>query len=313
MLNPTHLRTLRAVLDSGSFADAARHLGYTPSAVSQQVSALERQLHVTLFDREAHAVRPTPVALVVGERALAALGALRVLEDDVQQLSSGRLARLRVISFPTASERLLPAALSTLRRELPRVDVELDEAEPPTAMRLLGGGEADVVLVHTYGTARPRWAQGHDLVPVLEEDLMVITPAARPGDGLRVADRIHDLGDLAGATWVATKQDTWGAATLARLCRDSGFEPDVRLRSNNYGVLQRLVASGLGTALVPAISLDRRADVVARAVDDPAARRRVSVVVSSAVPAALSADVVGAVRRAAAKVGSDHVRVMDGW
>lgn len=311
MLNPTHLRTLEAVLTSGSFADAARHLGYTPSAVSQQVASLERQLRVTLFEREAHAIRPTAAALTVAERAVTALGALRTLDDDLRLLAEGRIGRLRVVSFPTASERLLPGALSTLRRQLPRVEVELDEAEPPTAMRLLDAGEADVALVYTYGATTPRWAREHELVPVLEEDLLVITGPDRPGSVDEDSARLDGLGDFARATWVATRSDTLGAATLVRLCQDSGFEPDVRFRSNNYGVLHGLVASGLGVALVPAISLDRRTDVVARPLADPAARRRVSVVVSPSVPDELVEALVGALRRAASRSGSVHVRVSD--
>lgn len=308
MLNPTHLHTLGVVLSSGSFAHAARRLGYTPSAVSQQVASLERQLRVTLFEREAHAIRPTAAALTVAERALPALGALRTLEDDLQLLVEGKVGRLRVVSFPTASELFLPQALSTLRRQRPRVEIELDEAEPPLAMRMLDAGEADVALVYTYGTLIPSWARRHDLTPVLEEDLLVIT---RPGSAGEASDRLDGLHDYAGATWVATRQDTLGAATLVRLCRDSGFEPDVRLRSNNYGVLRGLVASGLGVALVPATALDRRTDVVARRVSDPRARRQMSVVVSPSVPDELATDFVAALRRAASRSGSAFVRVSD--
>lgn len=311
MLNPTHLHTLGVVLASGSFAHAARRLGYTPSAVSQQVASLERQLGVTLFEREAHAIRPTAAAMTVAERSLPALGALRTLEDDLQLLVEGKVGRLRVVSFPTASELFLPMALTTLRRQRPRVEVELDEAEPPQAMRMLDAGEADVALVYTYGTMVPSWARGHDLIDVLEEDLLLITRPERPGSGGAASDRLDSLHDYAGATWVATRQDTLGAATLVRLCRDSGFEPDVRLRSNNYGVLGGLVASGLGVALVPATVLDRRTDVMARGVSDPMARRRMSVVVAPSVPDDLAAGFVAALRRAASRSGSAFVRVSD--
>jgi DNA-binding transcriptional LysR family regulator len=277
MLNPVHLRTLGVVLAAGSFADAARRLGYTPSAVSQQISTLERQLRITLFEREAHAIRPTAAALAVAERAVPALGALRAMDEDLRALAGGTIGTLRIGSFPTASERLLPAALSTLRRKRPRVEVELDEAEPQVSMQLLEAGEIDVALVYTYGTMTPRWARGHELAPVLEEDLLVISRPERPGSRDDVPPPLEGLEDFADATWIATREDTLGAAAMERLCRDSGFEPSIRYRSNNYGVLQGLVASGLGVALVPALGLDQPTTVVPRSLASPQARRRVSV------------------------------------
>lgn len=89
MLNPVHLRTLSVVLRTGSFAEAARRLGYTGSAVSQQISALERQLKTSLFERDAHSIRATPAAEFIASRSSAALGALEALEDDITQLMEG--------------------------------------------------------------------------------------------------------------------------------------------------------------------------------------------------------------------------------
>jgi DNA-binding transcriptional LysR family regulator len=318
MLNPVHLRTLGAVLAAGSFADAARRLGYTPSAVSQQISSLERQLRLTLFERGAHAIRPTAAALAVAERAVPALGALRTLDEDLRLLADGSIGRLRIGSFPTASERLLPAALSTLRRQRPGVAVELDEAEPQVSMQLLEAGEIDVALVYSYGTVTPRWARGHRLEPVLEEDLLVISRPERPGTSADVPPPLDGLEDFANASWIATREDTQGAATLERLCRDSGFEPHVTCRSNNYGVLQGLVASGLGVALVPALGLDETPAVVARSIARAEARRQVSVVAAPTVPGELAEVFIAALRRAASRLAGESapsVRVgrEDAW
>lgn len=309
MLNPVHLRTLGVVLAAGSFADAARRLGYTPSAVSQQISTLERQLRLTLFEREAHAIRPTAAALAVAERAVPALGALRAMDDDLRALAGGTIGRLRIASFPTASERLLPAALSTLRRQRPRVEVELDETEPHASMQLLEAGEIDVALVYTYGTMTPRWARGHRLEPVLEEDLLLISRPELPGAPADVPPPLVGLEDFADATWITTREDTLGADAMERLCRDGGFEPSIRYRSNNYGVLQGLVASGLGVALVPALGLVDPTTVVARSIADPQARRRVSVVASPTVPTDLAEAFVAALRKAASRLTGEFVRM----
>ena len=308
MLNPVHLRTLGVVLAAGSFADAARRLGYTPSAVSQQISTLERLLRLTLFERDAHAIRPTAAAHAVAERAIPALGALRTLDEDLRMLAGGTIGRLRIVSFPTASEQLLPAALSALRRQRPRVEVELDEAEPQRSMQLLESGEVDVVLVYTYGTVAPRWARAHALVPILEEDLLLISRPERPNCSAESDPPLDDLGDFTDATWIATREDTLGAANVERLCRESGFEPHIRYRSNNYGVIEGLVASGLGVALVPALGLEG-GGVSAQRVEDTEAKRRVWAVTASTIPAELSEVFVTALRRAASRQSARFVRV----
>jgi DNA-binding transcriptional LysR family regulator len=309
VLNPAHLRTLGVVLAAGSFADAARRLGYTPSAVSQQISALERQLRLTLFEREAHAIRPTAAAYAVAERAVPALAGLGTLEQDLKLLAEGTVGRLRICSFPSASARLLPSALSALRRQRPRVEVELTEAEPYASIRLLEAGEVDVALVYTYGTVLPRWARGKQLTPVLEEDLLLISRPERVGAAHGPAAPLGGLEDFADATWLTTRADTLGATAMERLCRDSGFEPAVRYRSNNYSVLSGLAASGLGVALIPALGLDGAAPVVSRSLLHPEARRQVSVVASPSVPDGLVGVYVAALRRAASKVAGESIRV----
>jgi DNA-binding transcriptional LysR family regulator len=301
MLNPVHLRTLGVVLAAGSFADAARRLGYTPSAVSQQISTLERQLRLTLFERDAHAIRPTAAAQEVAERAVPALGALRALDEDLRMLAGGTIGRFRIASFPTASERLLPTALSALRRQRPRVEVELDEAEPQRSMRMLEAGEIDLALVYTYGTVAPRWARGSSLMPIVEEPLLLVSRPDRPHAPARPRPPLVGLADYESATWIATREDTQGAAAMDRLCRDSGFEPHIRYRSNNYGVLEGLVSSGLGVALVPALGLSETTTVVRQPLASPEARRRVSLVAAPSVPRDLTDVFLAALRRTAAK------------
>src|SRR3981189_3516002 len=100
MLNPVHLRTLTMVIRTGSFADAARRLGYTGSAVSQQIAALERAVKMPLFERDAHSVRPTPAGEFLAERAREALAALGSLEDDIRGMSQGSIGRLPLGAFP---------------------------------------------------------------------------------------------------------------------------------------------------------------------------------------------------------------------
>jgi DNA-binding transcriptional LysR family regulator len=198
VLNPVHLRTLAVVLRTGSFAEAARRLGYTGSAVSQQVSTLESQLRTPLFERDARSVRATPAAEFIAARARTVLGALQALEDDISLLRDGAVGRLRLGSFPTASERLLPEALSSFRAAHPRIDVHLDEAEPHELMSLLESREIDVALVYRYNLVRKAWPSAVVVQRVLREDLLVVR-AGGDADGV-------DLGSLADQTWISTRK-----------------------------------------------------------------------------------------------------------
>ena len=118
------------MLQTGSFAVAARQLGYTPSAVSQQIAALERAVRLPLFERDARSVRPTPAATFLAARGQEVLAALGVLQDDLRALAEGVLGTVRLGSFPTASRHLLPGALAALAGSRPAVEVVLDEGEP---------------------------------------------------------------------------------------------------------------------------------------------------------------------------------------
>jgi DNA-binding transcriptional LysR family regulator len=138
---------------------------------------------------------------------------------------------------------------------------------------------------------------------------LVISRPERPGTPADRPPPLNGLEDFSNATWIATREDTQGAATLGRLCRGSGFDPHVSCRSNNYGVLQGLVASGLGVALVPALGLDETPAVVARSVARPEARRQVSVVTEHCVPVDLAAAVVSALRKAASRLTGEFVRL----
>ncbi|WP_236794793.1 LysR family transcriptional regulator [Amycolatopsis sp. GM8] len=306
MLNPVHLQTLTTVLRFGSFADAARQLGYTGSAVSQQMSALERQLKVTLFERDAHSVRPTPAAVEIVNRSAGALGALQGLADDIERITTGRLGRLRIGSFPTASEQLLPAGLTRLRRVSPRLDVHLDEDEPASLVPMLERREIDVALLYRYRGVASRWPRTIRLRPLLVEDLLLIRAHTEPCEPV-------ELTSLLEATWISTREDTSGAATLRQLCRAAGFDPMVSYRSNNYAVIQGLVASGLGTALIPAMAYQPQRGLSAALLSGTPAAREVLVASAPSTPDELVDVFETAMRKSAETFARDRrgVRLLD--
>lgn len=274
MLNPIHLRTLVTVIRTGSFADAARTLGYTGSAVSQQIAALERAVHMPLFEREAHSIRPTPAGESLATHARDVLAGLVALEEQVAGVNAGEDGRLRVGSFPTASERLVPQWLAGHRERFPRLEVRLDEGEPDQTLAMLMDGVLDLALTYRYDLVPYPLPKGLRQLPLLDEDLMVLVPTAH-----RFADASQvGLGDLASEVWINTSEGTACATCLRRMAGGHDFEPTIGHRSNNYSVIGGLVAAGLGVALVPALGYREQDGVRALSIADTTVRRHVNLV-----------------------------------
>jgi DNA-binding transcriptional LysR family regulator len=263
MLAPTQLHTLRTVLTTGSFAAAAVELNYTSSAVSQQISALERASGLVLFERSAHSVRPTEHARLLADRAGELLALLDGLDREVASIARGELGRLRIGSFPTASARLLPAALATLSTERPQADIAVDEGELDALLPRLLAGELDLALAYRYQAVPAGWPSRLVETVLLRERLYLLVPDGHPlaasaagaAGGSTGSGGEARLVALAGNRWVAPLVGSPGALNLERLAARAGFSPRVGYRSNDYSVVHGLVAAGLGVALVPGLAL----------------------------------------------------------
>ncbi|GAB3624395.1 LysR family transcriptional regulator [Mariniluteicoccus endophyticus] len=259
-MNPLHLRTLMAVLRTGSFADAARQLGYTGSAVSQQMAALERATRLTLFDREAHSVRATPAAHALADQAREVLADLERLDNDVAAVVEGTVGKLRVGSFPSVSEWMLPQWLSSRRELFPNLALHLDEGEPHEIVPLVEDGELDLGLVYRYDMVPRTWPRSLVTTPLLEDELVVLVAETNP----LAAATVVDIGDLADHMWINTSDAADGTQCLGVLAARYRFEPKVDYRSNNYAVIRGLVAADLGIALTPSLGYHAGAGVVAK-------------------------------------------------
>jgi len=276
MLNPVHLRTLTTVIRTGSFADAGRLLGYTGSAISQQMAALERAVKMPLFERDAHNVRPTAAGEFIAERARESLAALGSLEDDIRGMSQGTIGRLRLGSFPTACGRLLPVMLASYRRDHPDVEIALHEGEPDELVPLVQVARLDLALVYRYNIPHS-WPRTLLAVDLFDEDFVLLLPK---GHRLAASGPLQ-IGELAEETWIATPEGHYGASDLRRMCAGAGFSPRVDYRSSDYDVITNFVGSGLGIALMPTLGYVPNAHVVAVTVADVKLFRRVAVLHSS--------------------------------
>lgn len=303
MLNPVHLRTVVEVVDTGSFAEAARRLGYTSSAVSQQISAFERAVGVALFEREAHSIRPASAALFIAERGGELLAALDGFEHEIQAMVKGLRGRVRLGTFPTASARVVPHAVARLSHERPDAEIRLDEAEPDDVLPLVLAGELDLALVYAYDLVPRVWPDELTVLPLLDESLLVLLPDGHPA-AKHGEVRIEDLRD---ERWISSRDGTAGATCLVRLCAATGFTPRIAFRSNDYGVVRGLVSAGVGVALVPALGYEAQPGCQARPLRQMALRRHVSAVYRTANTNPLLRDALAAVTAACALVEGEHL------
>lgn len=303
MLNPVHLQTLVTVVRTGSFADAARELGYTGSAVSQQVAALERSTKVILFDRSARTITPTPAAEQLADLAREPLTLLKELEDAVSAMAAGDLGTLRIGSFPTASKTLLPLAFRRFLHLHPKVTIKLGEGESEELLSRLLDGETDVSLHHQYNVVPRSLSANVIRIPLLDEHVRLLVPAAHP-----LADRelVH-WQELEGETWVATRERSGAAEALRRLCAAVGFEPDIAFFSNDYDVVRQFVRSGLGLALVPQLTGGETDGTRILDHDHPELRRRTSVLHRRDNVNPVVTGIVRALRQGAADLSGEYV------
>ncbi|GAA1868908.1 LysR family transcriptional regulator [Pseudonocardia ailaonensis] len=293
MLNPIHLRTVAAVVRTGSFAAAAKELGYTSSAVSQQIASLEHDVRLVLFERRARSIAPTPAATFLADRSIEVLALLDDLQDAVGELAGGERGRLRIGSFPTASEHLLPGAIAELAARLPHVGIELEEAEPDTLVPRVSDRLLDVALVYEYDLVPRAWPRNLHRSVLLSEDLVLLLPQDH-----RLSGEVR-LSELAGETWISTAAGTSGSECLLRLCAAQGFIPRVAFRTNDYDVVRRFVGAGLGVALVPRLGAAGDPHTRRVAVAGPNAQRHILAVRRRVGGSPLAAAALAALTRAA--------------
>ncbi|MFJ6251774.1 MULTISPECIES: LysR family transcriptional regulator [unclassified Streptomyces] len=272
MLDVRRLQVLRAVVTSGTVTAAAAHLGYTPSAVSQQVAALEKQAGTKLLERVGRGVRPTPAGLLLTEHAALISSAVAQAESALADLRAGRIGTLSVRYFATAGSTLVAPALARLRAEHPGVRVDLELADPEDPFQEVVRGRADLAVVVQ---AQGRAGDGFRLVHLLDDPYMAVLPLGHP-----FADReVIDLHELAGEQWVGSEPPGPCLEPVIGSCAAAGFSPDFVIRSEDYATAQGFVAAGLGVGLMPRLGLrGRHPGVVVRPVRNPEPVRVISAV-----------------------------------
>ncbi|MBH5335327.1 LysR family transcriptional regulator [Streptomyces pactum] len=276
MIEARHLRVLRAVAATGSFSAAARDLGCTQPAVSQQMKALEQSVGTPLLIRTGREMRLTEAGQTLVRHAAGILAGLTAAEEEVAAIAGLRAGRVRLASFPSGSSTLVPTALAELRAAHPGTRVSLVEAEPPRSAELLRAGDCEIALAFRYpdvpGPDPAGEGEWDDLVvrPLLADRLVGLVPDGHPLAGAEAVG----IAELAGEPWIAGCPRCRGH--LVRVCESAGFTPRIDFATDDYPAVISLVGAGLGVAVLPELALESVRVKGARTVRvEPAVQREV--------------------------------------
>ena len=278
MLDVKQLRVLKAVGEHGSFSAAAEALSYTQPAISQQVAALEKQTGTTLVDRTSRGVRLTDAGLTLVDHAEAVLARLAAAEAELEAMAGIRGGRVRLASFPTAGASLLPPAVALFTERHPYVELSFVEREPEEAAQMLRAAELEVAIVFEYAEydqpELEHFYEGIELHRLVDDPMYLALPLGHPA-ARKPRVRLQDLSE---ETWIQESGNhSWCGRFHETACLAAGFKPKVGFRSDDYNVVQGLVAAGVGISLLPGLSLTNvRDDIVVRSLGSKPPTRRIA-------------------------------------
>ena len=246
MLDIRKLRLLRELKIRGTVTGVATALSYSPSSVSQQLAALEREVGAPLLVKSGRRLQFTPQGELLAERTAAILDALDAAESAVAAASTTVSGIVRIAVFQSAAHTVLPAALDSLARAYPELRVEVTEREPEQGLFEVSARDFDLAIAEQY----PGGARG--LRPDLDRaelatDRIQLATAKHPDARIATAS----LQDAAGLPWVLEPEGTAARTWAVQLCRAAGFEPDVRYETADLVAHIRLIASGNAVGLLP--------------------------------------------------------------
>ena len=249
MIDVRRLRVLREVALRSSITAAAAALEYTPSAVSQQIAALERETGVALLQRRGRGIVLTPSARALLKHADVVLAQLERAEAELAT-HTGRLGgTLRIGAFATGLEGLVPRALIQLATVAPDIAVHVTEAEPDEALPALISNVFDIAIGFEYDLVAGPRIDGLHRRDLLIDPMLVVGLPVEAGPGP------VGLEELAMKRWLLPPEDTYCGQLVRRACEASGFQPEPAAICSDFRGLVALANTGLGVALVPTLAL----------------------------------------------------------
>ncbi len=246
-LSTKHLLALRAVAEEGTFGRAAERLGFTQSAISQQVATLESMVGHSLFDRRSGPSRPqlTPAGTLLLEHATTLLDAVEEAERSLDRFSRGVSGRLVIGTFQSISARVLPAALRQLYEEAPGIEVSLVDEEQQHDFGQAALLRGDIDLSFAIGEV----SDGLDSIYLgADPHVAIVAADCPPGPVV--------LESLSGSPLVGQPADDSCGLIVDRQLERLGLTPHYSFRSHDNGAVQAMVGAGMGVALMPLLSVN---------------------------------------------------------
>lgn len=239
------LRAFRSVVATGSVRAAAEVLGFSPSAISQQVSGLQRTTGIPLLTKVGRGLEPTPAGIALAERVDGLLGELGDLDHYVRGLREGRSTTVVLGYFHSLGATWLPDIVGPLAEEFPDARVELFVSD---AFEQAHRPRPDVQLIVTPRDFDP--PAGYSLRPLAEDPYVVVLP-----EGHRLAGESEvAMADLASESWVDNDVARgWCRRVIMDACAAAGFQPRFRVETHNYLTAGSLVRAGLGISVMPSL------------------------------------------------------------
>jgi len=242
MLDLRRLRLLRELKIRGTIAAVAEALSYSPSSVSQQLAILESEAGVPLLAKSGRRVQLTPQAEVLVAHTELLLERVELMESELVTSLTEVRGTVRLAVFQSAALGIIPQALTMLAEEYPELRVEITQREPENALFEVWARDFDLVIAEQYpGHAAPRQPD-LDRVALCRDELRLGVPAGRD---------IRSLADAGALPWVMEPRGTASRHWAEQVCRQAGFEPDVRFETADLQAHIRLIESGNAVALLP--------------------------------------------------------------
>ncbi|HEY3734068.1 MAG TPA: LysR family transcriptional regulator [Streptosporangiaceae bacterium] len=253
MLDVRRLGLLRDLAHLGTIAAVAQARAYTPSAVSQQLAALQRDAGVPLLEHAGRRVSLTPAGMSLVRHTETVLAALEAADAGLAAARAGLAGAVRIGAFPSAVQTLLPPALVALGRDHPALELMVTELDPVAVPGALRDRRLDVALVHDYDLVPVEPDPALDSVPLLDETVFLAVPAG-PGESGPARDPVAEARH---ADWIVASPGTLCHAVALQACRAAGFAPRVRHHADDFTAVLALVAAGQGVSLVPQLGAAR--------------------------------------------------------
>jgi DNA-binding transcriptional LysR family regulator len=259
MIDVRRLQVLQELNRQGTVNAAAGALHLTPSAVSQQLAALSRELGCQVTEKDGRNLRITPAGQVLLGHADQISAQMEALKGDLERHHLGEVGLVRIGAFQTAARQIVVPAAARLAATHDRLEVELNQIDAPRSLQDLTAGRLDIALTVEYVDSPPTTDVRFSRVPLLQDEFRALLPAGHRFAGRRSIA----LADLRDEPWIGSLPGSPCHFVTMAACAAAGFAPRVRHHIDDWAITIDLVGAGLGVGMIPGLAHPAPRDDVA--------------------------------------------------